>query len=102
MGRLLLPAFASRNHRSFHFLLAALPTIGIWFAALGVGSMAFNLNGFNFNQSILDASGRVIHSDADLMNRANLGIQAMHSPNTHHFPMVLASGDALLISNHAG
>ncbi|MGL5880865.1 MAG: Photosystem Q(B) protein 1 [Xenococcaceae cyanobacterium] len=102
LGRLLLPAFASRNHRSFHFLLAALPTIGIWFAALGVGSMAFNLNGFNFNQSILDASGRVIHSDADLMNRANLGIQAMHSPNTHHFPMVLASGDALSIGNRAG
>jgi photosystem II P680 reaction center D1 protein len=102
LGRLLLPAFASRNHRSFHFLLAALPTIGIWFAALGVGSMAFNLNGFNFNQSILDASGRVIRSDADLMNRANLGIQAMHSPNTHHFPIVLASGDALLVSDRAG
>jgi photosystem II P680 reaction center D1 protein len=89
LGRLLLPWFASKNHRAFHFLLAALPTIGIWFAALGVASMAFNLNGFNFNQSILDANGQVIRSDADLINRANLGIQSMYSPNTHHFPVVL-------------
>ena len=37
LGRLLIPVFASRNHRSFHFL----PTVGIWFAALGVSTMAF-------------------------------------------------------------
>jgi hypothetical protein len=29
------------------FLLAASPVVGIWFTALGVNSMAFNLNGFN-------------------------------------------------------
>jgi|LakMenE18May11ns_1017448.scaffolds.fasta_scaffold9656138_1 hypothetical protein len=29
------------------FLLAASPVVGIWFTALGVSSMAFNLNGFN-------------------------------------------------------
>ncbi len=92
LGRLLIPWFASSNHRAFHFLLVALPTIGIWCAAAGVSMMAFNLNGFNFNQSILDSQGRVIHSDADLLNRANLGIQAMHSPNAHHFPLILAGG----------
>jgi photosystem II P680 reaction center D1 protein len=89
LGRLLIPWFASRNHRAFHFLLVALPTVGIWFAAAGVSLMAFNLNGFNFNHSVLDQQGRVIRTDADLLNRANLGLQVMHSPNTHHFPLLL-------------
>ena len=35
------------------------PVVGIWFTALGVSTMAFNLNGFNFNQSIIDGQGRV-------------------------------------------
>ena len=86
LGRLLIPGVAMRNSRSVHFLLAALPTIGIWFAALGIGTMAFNLNGFNFNHSILDSRGKVIPTNADLLNRATLGIQVMHAPNTHHFP----------------
>jgi hypothetical protein len=34
--------------------------------------MAFNLNGFNFNQSIVDSNGRVINKWADIINRANL------------------------------
>ncbi|GAB4237412.1 MAG: photosystem II q(b) protein [Stanieria sp.] len=89
LGRLLIPSLAFRNSRSVHFLLAALPTIGIWFAALGISTIAFNLNGFNFNQSILDSTGRPIPTDADLLNRINLGIQAMHAPNTHHFPELL-------------
>ncbi len=93
LGRLTVPSLAVRNSRSIGFVLAALPVIGIWFAALGVGVMAFNLNGFNFNQSILDAQGHVIRTDADIVNRANLGIQAMDSPNAHHFPMRLASGE---------
>ena len=92
LGRLLIPWFASGNHRAFHFLLVAIPTIGIWCAAVGVSTMAFNLNGFNFNQSILDSQGRVIPSHADILNRADLGIQAMHSPNAHHFPLILAGG----------
>lgn len=92
LGRLLVPWFASRNHRAFHFLLAALPTVGIWFATAGICSVAFNLNGFNFNHSILDSSGRVVRTEADLLNRANLGIQAMHAVNTHHFPNIIAGG----------
>ncbi|RMF26714.1 MAG: Photosystem Q(B) protein 1 [Cyanobacteria bacterium J083] len=98
LGRLLIPWFASANHRAFHFLLAAIPTIGIWCAAAGVSMMAFNLNGFNFNQSILDSQGHVIKTEADLINRANLGIQAMHSPNAHHFPLVLAGGEPVQLS----
>ena len=93
LGRLLIPTFGSKNHRAFHFLLVALPTIGIWFAALGVCVMAFNLNGFNFNHAILDSRGTVISTDAEMLNRANLGIQAMHAPNTHHFPILLSSGE---------
>lgn len=99
LGRLLIPWFASSNHRTFHFLLVAIPTIGIWCAAVGVSTMAFNLNGFNFNQSILDSQGRVIPSDADLLNRADLGIQAMHSPNAHHFPLILAGGEPAIVSS---
>ena len=72
-----------------HFFLAALPTIGIWFAAVGISTITFNLNGFNFNQSILDTSGRVIPTDADLLNRASIGIQAMNAPNIHNFPKLL-------------
>ena len=89
LGRLLIPSLSFRNTRSVHFLLAALPTIGTWFAALGISTMAFNLNGFNFNQSILDSSGKPIPTDADLLNRANLGIQEMYAPNTHNFPKLL-------------
>ncbi|MBD2626509.1 Photosystem Q(B) protein 1 [Trichormus variabilis] len=98
LGRLLIPPFASRNHRSFHFLLAALPTIGIWFAAAGVVSMSFNLNGFNFNHSILDSQGAVIRTDADILNRANLGIQAMHAPNVHNFPIIMSSGEPIPVN----
>jgi len=98
LGRLLIPNFASKNRRIFHFLLAALPTVGIWFAAMGICSMAFNLNGFNFNHSILDSRGNVIKTDADILNRANLGITAMHAPNVHNFPLVLSSGQPIPVS----
>lgn len=99
LGRLLVPRLASQNHRAFHFMLAALPTVGIWFASLGVATMAFNLNGFNFNQSVLDSQGKVIATDADIINRANLGLQVMHAPNAHNFPLVLAGGEPVQISD---
>ncbi len=98
LGRLLIPSLAFRNSRTVHFLLVALPTLGVWFAAVGVGVMAFNLNGFNFNQSLLDSQGKVIPTNADILNRATIGIQVMHAPNTHHFPEALASGDAVPVS----
>lgn len=93
LGRLTLREWGMRNSRVIHFTLAALPTVGIWCATLGVAVMAFNLNGFNFNHSILDSAGRVIRTDADIINRANLGLQAMHEPNAHNFPLVLAGGE---------
>ena len=64
--------------------------IGIWFTALGVSTMAFNLNGFNFIQSISDSCGHLINSWGDIMNRADLGMEVMHERNAHNFPLDLA------------
>jgi len=68
--------------------------MGIWFTALGISTMAFNLNGFNFNQSVVDSNGRVINTWADIVNRANLGMEVMHERNAHNFPLDLASVEA--------
>ncbi len=64
--------------------------MGIWFTALGVRTMAFNLNGLNFNQSIIDSSGHLRKSWADIINRADLGMEVMHERNAHNFPLDLA------------
>jgi photosystem II P680 reaction center D1 protein len=56
--------------------------------------MAFNLNGFNFYQSIVDSNVRVINTWADIINRANLGMEVMHERNAHIFPLDLASVEA--------
>ncbi|GFQ00237.1 photosystem ii protein d1 [Phtheirospermum japonicum] len=53
--------------------------------------MVFNLNGFNFNQSVVDSQGRVINTWADIINRANLGMEVMHECNAHNFPLVICS-----------
>jgi len=78
------------NSRSLHFFLAAWPVVGIWFTALGVSTMAFNLNGLNFNQSILDHQGHVVPTWADILNRANLGFEVVHERNAHNYPLDLA------------
>jgi photosystem II P680 reaction center D1 protein len=70
------------NSRSLHFFLAAWPVVGIWFTALGVSTMAFNLNGFNFNQSLcLIVKVVLLIRGADILNRAGLGIEVMHERN---------------------
>ncbi|TAD93508.1 MAG: photosystem II q(b) protein [Oscillatoriales cyanobacterium] len=91
-GRLIFQYASFNNSRSLHFLLGAWPVVGIWFTALGISTMAFNLNGFNFNQSIIDSQGRVINTWADVINRANLGMEVMHERNAHNFPLDLAAG----------
>ena len=57
--------------------------------------MAFNLNGFNFNQSVVDSQGRVW---ADIINRADLGMEVMYERNAHNFPLDLAAGEILPIA----
>jgi photosystem II P680 reaction center D1 protein len=93
-GRLIFQYASFNNSRSLHFFLAAWPVVGIWFTALGISTMAFNLNGFNFNQSVVDSQGRVINTWADIINRANLGMEVMHECNAHNFPLDLASVEA--------
>ncbi|VXD14181.1 Photosystem Q(B) protein 3 [Planktothrix serta PCC 8927] len=97
-GRLIFQYASFNNSRSLHFLLGAWPVVGIWCASLAVACFAFNLNGFNFNQSLLDAEGRVINTWADMINRANLGIEAMHERNVHNFPLDLASGESIPVA----
>jgi photosystem II P680 reaction center D1 protein len=72
--------------------------IGIWFAALGVSTMAFNLNGFNFNQSIVDSQNRVVPTWSDILNRAGLGFEVMHERNAHNFPLDLATTESVLVA----
>jgi photosystem II P680 reaction center D1 protein len=89
-GRLIFQYASFNNSRSLHFFLAAWPVIGIWFTSLGVSTMAFNLNGLNFNQSLLDTKGHLINSWADIINRADLGMEVMHERNAHNMPLDLA------------
>ncbi|MGB3757168.1 MAG: photosystem II q(b) protein, partial [Rivularia sp. (in: cyanobacteria)] len=44
-----------------------------------------------FNQSVIDSSGRVVNTWADVLNRANLGMEVMHERNAHNFPLDLAA-----------
>ena len=68
---------------------------------MGIATMAFNLNGFNFNQSILDAQGKVIPTWADVLNRANLGMEVMHERNAHNFPLDLATTESAPVALQA-
>jgi photosystem II P680 reaction center D1 protein len=97
-GRLIFQYASFNNSRSLHFLLGAWPVVGIWCASLAVACFSFNLNGFNFNESLLDAEGRVINTWADVINHANLGIEAMHERNVHNFPLDLASGESIPVA----
>ncbi|CAN4101517.1 unnamed protein product [Withania somnifera] len=93
-GRLIFQYASFNNSRSLHFFLATWPIVGIWFTALGISTMAFNLNGFNFNQSVVDSQGRVINTWANIINRANLCMEVMHERNAHNFPLDLATIEA--------
>ena len=62
--------------------------------------MAFNLNGFNFNQSILDGQGRVLNTWADVLNRANLGMEVMHEQRSR-FPLDLAAVESTPVALQA-
>ncbi|MFM6353090.1 MAG: photosystem II q(b) protein, partial [Dolichospermum sp.] len=41
----------------------------------------------------IDSQGRVIATWADVINRANLGMEVMHERNAHNFPLDLAAAD---------
>ena len=65
---------------------------------MGVSTMAFNLNGFNFNQSVVDANNKVIPTWADILNRAGLGMEVMHERNAHNFPLDLAAAESVPVA----
>ena len=90
-GRLIFQYASFNNSRSLHFFLATWPVVCIWLTSMGISTMAFNLNGFNFNQSVVDASGKTIPTWADVLNRADLGMEVMHERNAHNFPLDLAA-----------
>ena len=60
--------------------------------------MVFNLNSFNFNQSLVDTSGKVVPTWGDVLNRANLGMEVMHERNAHNFPLDLASAESTSVA----
>ena len=80
-GRLIFQFASFNNSRALHFFLAVWPVVGIWLTALGVSTMAFNLNGLNFQQSMLDSKGHVVNGWQDILNRADLGMEVMHERN---------------------
>jgi photosystem II P680 reaction center D1 protein len=85
-GRLIFQYASFNNSRSLHSsLLACCLYLVHCFRYFNI-----QLNGFNFNQSML-FSGRVLNSWADIINRANLGMEVMHERNAHNFPLDLAS-----------
>jgi photosystem II P680 reaction center D1 protein len=100
-GRLIFQYASFNNSRALHFFLALWPVLGIWMTAMGVSTMAFNLNGFNFNQAVVDSQGRVINTWADIVNRADLGMEVMHERNAHNFPLDLASGEVMPVAMQA-
>merc|ERR1719468_867361 len=55
----------------------------------------FQLKWLQFNQSIMDSSGHLINSWADIVNRADLGMEVMHERNAHNFPLDLAISAAI-------
>ena len=97
-GRLIFQYASFNNSRSLHFFLATFPVVGIWLTSMGICTMAFNLNGFNFNQSVVDVNGKVIPTWADVLNRANLGFEVMHERNAHNFPLDLASAESTSVA----
>ena len=58
----------------YRFVATAAAFTSSWLPGLSLASgslpwaSAFNLNGFNFNQSILDGRGRVLNTWADVLN----------------------------------
>ena len=58
-------------------------------------------NGFNFNQSIQDSQGHVINTWADILNRADLGLETSHERNAHNFPLDLAAASTTSVALRA-
>ena len=81
-GRLIFQYASFNNSRSLLFPSSIL-VVCVWLTSMGICTMAFNLNGFNFNQSVVDANGKIVPTWGDVLNRANLGMEVMHEEEMH-------------------
>ena len=54
-------------------------------------------NGFNFNQSVVDANGKIVPTWGDVLNRANLGMEVMHK-EMHASHLDLASAESTQVA----
>ena len=57
-----------------------------------------NTNLSLFNQSVVDANGKIVPTWGDVLNRANLGMEVMHERNAHNFPLDLASAESAQVA----
>lgn len=85
-GRLIYSYECFKHSRSLHFFLAAWPVVGIWYSALGISKLALHSNGLHLHTSVVDSTGRVINTWADIINREYLGMEVMHERNALNFP----------------
>ena len=74
-GRLIFQYASFNNSRALHFFLGTFPVVGIWLTSMGICTMAFNLNGFNFNQSVVDVNGKIIPTWADVLTELTLALK---------------------------
>ncbi len=88
------------NSRKLHFFLAAFPVAGIWSAALGVDVAAFNFEKLTFEQPEIKSQGRVIHTWADTIDWADLGIKVASESDrrVYNFSKDLTTGEAVPLS----
>ena len=56
--------------------------------------MAFNLNGLNFNPSIVDSQGCILNTWADILNRTNLEMEVIYERKAHNFSLDLAATES--------
>ena len=57
-----------------------------------------NTNRSLFNQSVVDANGKIVPTWGAVLNRANLGMEVMHERNAHNFPLDLASAESTQVA----
>ncbi|PMB21453.1 photosystem II q(b) protein [Fischerella thermalis] len=83
------------NSRKLHFFLAALPVAGIWSAALGVDIAAFDFDYLQFHQPEIKSQGQLIHTWADTIDWASLGIKILDERHIYDFPENLTAGEVV-------
>ncbi|RWR98015.1 hypothetical protein CKAN_02750200 [Cinnamomum micranthum f. kanehirae] len=93
-GRLIFQYASFNNSRSLHFFLAAWPVVGIWFTALGISTMAFNLNDISWPipqkkwWSILPQRNLISESSSKCLQNLLLSEEMIHRNNESPIPLI--------------